>query len=103
MAKRKRTVTRQGQLQNRMTDLFIETLKEFAPGSTQRLISSGIELMEAHREFLAERIARLERIRTRVSQGRRRAASRQVAVQTRRTSRRHQVGPMRPQSKARRA
>jgi hypothetical protein len=96
MAKTRRASSRQVQLQNRVTDLFIETLKEFAPGSTQRLINSSIELMEAQREFLAERIARLEKLRGRVSPtasggqaaaSRRRAASRRVAVTGARRSR----------------
>jgi hypothetical protein len=87
MAKKRRSSGRQAQLQNRVTDLFVETLKEFAPGSTQRLINSSIELMEAHREFLAERIARLERVRSRVSKGGRRAGRRDVPVRTGRGSR----------------
>ena len=86
MAKKRTASGRQARLQNTVTDLFIETLKEFAPGSTQRLINSGIEMMEAHREFLAERIARLEKVRTRVSKSGRRTGSRAVPVRTRRAS-----------------
>ena len=81
MAKKKRASGARTQLQSSVTDLFVETLKEFAPGSTQRLINSGIELMEAHREFLAERIARLEKIRARVSSGGKPTARRAVRVQ----------------------
>jgi hypothetical protein len=87
MAKAKQASTRNVQLENRMTDLFIETLKEFAPGSTRRLINSSIELMEAHRELLAERIARLERIRARIAEPARTRSNRRVAVGTRRASR----------------
>jgi hypothetical protein len=88
MAKTRRASGARTQLQSSVTDLFVETLKEFAPGSTQRLINSGIELMEAHREFLAERIARLEKIRARVSSsGRQTTARRAVRVRSGRARR----------------
>ena len=87
MAKKTTVARRRSQVRNSMTDLFLETLKEFSPGSTQRLINSSIELMEAHREFLAERIARLERVRTRISKSSRQIRSRSVPVRIRRGSR----------------
>jgi hypothetical protein len=82
-----RVARNRSQLRQNLADLLIETLREFAPRSTQRFINSNIELMEAHREFLAERIARLERARARVSKQTRRTASRRVPVRRRRASR----------------
>jgi hypothetical protein len=86
MAKKSRA-TAVARVESGATDLFIDILKEFAPGSTQRLINSSIEFMEARREFLAERIARLEKVRTRISSARKPQASRAVPVRARRASR----------------
>jgi hypothetical protein len=87
MAKKRRASGARTRLQSNVTELFVETLKEFAPGSTQRLINSGIELMEAHREFLAERIARLEKIRARISSSAPQSARRAVRVRRARARR----------------
>jgi hypothetical protein len=84
MAKTASQVARQSlALRQTLTDLYLEFLREFAPRSTERLINSGIELMEAHRELIAERIARLEEARKKLNAPTRRTASRKVAVRKR--------------------
>lgn len=71
------------QLREGLADLHIEALKQFAPRSTERLINSGIELLEAHRELLAERIARLQRAKARISSKAGQSATRKVTVRQR--------------------
>lgn len=69
-----------------LADAYFEALRELAPRSTERLINSSIEMLEAHREFLAERIARLEKAKARVGGRGARAAARKVRVRRRRTT-----------------
>ena len=86
MAKKSRMTRSRTQVRNSLRELVIGAIREFSPGSTQRLINSSIELMEAQREFLAERIARLEQVRGRLSQSGRQT-SRAVRVRARKRSR----------------
>lgn len=86
MAKKSSRARAQGQqLREGMANAYIETLREFAPRSTERLISAGIQLLEAHREFLGERIARLEQAKASIAQSPSRA-SRTVRVRGSRKS-----------------
>ena len=55
------------QFRETLADVYIETLRELAPRSTERLINSGIEMLEARRELLAERIGRLEKAKARLA------------------------------------
>ena len=68
------------QLRGDLVELYIEALQKFAPRSTERLINSSIELFEAHREFLAERIERLENAKAKMSKKAGRARSRTVPL-----------------------
>jgi hypothetical protein len=75
---------RRAQAQENVLDLWIETVQRMAPRSTKLLLDSGMQLLEAHREFLAERIERLERAQSRISKtaSRPRARSKRVTVKT---------------------
>jgi len=83
--------SKSAQLRQSVADLYIEFLRQFAPRSTERLINSTVELMEAHRELIAERIARLERARTRIAAKSRVAAGRKISVRNRRGARAKRV------------
>ncbi|MEE8155553.1 MAG: hypothetical protein V3T53_11425 [Phycisphaerales bacterium] len=70
MAKKKSKVaSRSREVTNRLADLHLGTLREVAPRSSEKLIDAGISLLEAHREFLAEGIDRLQRAKQEVSKG----------------------------------
>lgn len=87
MAKKASRVARKGtQLRQNVADFYIELLREFAPRSVERLLNSGIELMEAHKELITERIQRLETAKTKISSGRR-TARRRISVRKRRGTR----------------
>jgi hypothetical protein len=87
MAKKASRVARKSTLlRQNVSDFYIELLREFAPRSAERLLNSGIELMEAHRELITERIQRLETAKTKISSGRQ-TARRRIAVRKRRGTR----------------
>jgi hypothetical protein len=78
-----RIAMQHAQVRQNIADLWIETLRELAPRSTERLLNSGIELLEAHREFLAGRIAHLENAKQQVSKkSSRKPAARKVLVRS---------------------
>jgi hypothetical protein len=77
-----------GQLLESLAELYVETLQEIAPRSTERLINSGIEMLEAHRELLAGRIARLQQAKDRLTKSSSAARTRKVAVRRGRSTRR---------------
>jgi hypothetical protein len=80
------------QLGQTLAELHIEFLRQFAPRSTEHLINSAVELMEAHRELIAERIARLERARARLATKKRAAAGRKISVRKGRSARAKTIG-----------
>ena len=71
---------KQMQVRENVADLWVETLRSVAPKSTEHLLTAGMHWLEAHREFLAEHVARLEKAKAKVAKGSRRAASRKVPV-----------------------
>jgi len=71
---------RRAQAQEDVIDVWIETVRRMAPRSTKLLLDSGMQLLEAHREFLAERIERLERAQARITKSNPRPAARSKRV-----------------------
>jgi hypothetical protein len=67
------------QMRESLADVWLETLRESAPRSTQRLIDASTQWLEAHREFLSEHIERLERAKAKIAKPSR-GASRKVPV-----------------------
>jgi ubiquinone biosynthesis protein UbiJ len=68
------------QVRDNLADVVIETWQKVAPRSTERLIAASIQWLEAHREFLAERIERLEKAKAKVAKASPRRAARKVPV-----------------------
>jgi len=79
-----------GQLLESLADLYVEALKELAPRSTERLLNSGIEMLEAHRELLAARITRLRDAKAKLSKagggGARKVAVRRGRARSKKTA-----------------
>jgi topoisomerase IA-like protein len=73
---------KQMEVREGLADLWVETLRRVAPRSTKRIIDSSVQLMEAYREFLAERIAKLQKTKASIAKTSTRAASRKVPVKS---------------------
>ena len=80
--------SRSAQAQEDVIDVWIETVRRLAPRSTKLLLDSGMQLLEAHREFLAERIERLEQARSRIAKTASAAPARSKRVTVKASSKR---------------